>query len=420
MADDAAPAAFLVPAAQTIAARIATEPHPGDAFEAAVLLGRLGTPEGGFPTPEEVMSRQPDPIPLLNGLSTGEARRRAIEILRKQASNWRALCRETLLRGPQELWDTAIAELPETGEPPSIDSLTNELLEGPEQNLDLFSWLCRALLLERWHVAAGLKAIFEQLLTEGDKLARRKADRRSPTERFEANDTLTSIRQTLRSGQFRYFDQILKDISEAEASRLLFRVRQSSILTALYGRTLENRIIRRYPRLLVEEEKSRAAGPELIYATPAGIERRRKEHEDLVNVEIPNNSADIRRAAAEGDITDNADWRTAIEQQRILTAKASAMADELHRARPIEPSMVSTEHVSIGSRVTIENVATGEKATYAILGIWDADAERGIIAYPAPLAKAILRHPVGDVVTLDHAGEQATYRILAIEHALAR
>jgi len=127
---------------------------------------------------------------------------------------------------------------------------------------------------------------------------------------------------------------------------------------------------------------------------------------------------DIRRAAAMGDISDNADWRTAIQEQGVLNAKASQMADELLRARPIERSMVSTSQVSIGSRVTVENTATGEQATYAILGPWDSDAERGIIAYLAPLAKAFLRHGVGEEATFTHAGEETAYRIVAIESAL--
>jgi transcription elongation GreA/GreB family factor len=95
------------------------------------------------------------------------------------------------------------------------------------------------------------------------------------------------------------------------------------------------------------------------------------------------------------------------------------MADELQRARPIEPSMVHTDHVSIGSKVTVENLATGEQAAYALLGLWDADAEHHIMSYTAPLAKALIAHAVGDEVPFEHAGETATYRILRIESALA-
>ena len=94
------------------------------------------------------------------------------------------------------------------------------------------------------------------------------------------------------------------------------------------------------------------------------------------------------------------------------------MAEELSRARPIEPAMVHTDHVSIGSRVTIENTATGEQATYAVLGLWDTDAEHRIMSYTAPLARALTTHKVGEEITLEHAGATTTYRILRIESAL--
>jgi len=420
MAKDADPAAFLTPAAQTIAARITQDATPGAAYEASLLLTRLDADAGEFPTPEQILDQQTDPIPLLNELTTSQSRRHAFAALRERSEDWKAACHRILLRGPRELWESAAAALPETGEPPSIESLVQEVRDEPTLNLALFAWLCRGLFLKRWSLAPDPKPIFEQLLSEGDTLARRKAQQRWARARFDADEALAAVRQSLRAGELRYFQAILEDISEVEATRLLFRIRQSSVLGATLARTLESRIVRRYPRLLVEEEKPEAAAPEFIYAMPEGIERRRKEHEHLVNVEIPKNSEDIRRAVALGDITDSADWRTAIEQQRLLTARAAQITEELQRARPIEPSMVHTDHVSIGSRITVENTETGERATYSLLGTWDTDPERGIIAYNAPLAQALMRHRVGDEVTFTHAGEQTTYRIVAIENALEK
>lgn len=431
-APDADPAAFLLSAARTIAGRLATERSRGDAFEAAVLLTSLGVEAGTFPGPEEILAGEPDPIRLLSALRVSETRRIAMDLLRRREGSWRGLCREVMLRGPRELWETAIAELPETGEPPCVESLLAELMANPKGNLDLFAWLTRNVLLGRYRLSERVRParVFEEVLSQGDTVARRKADRRSPTERFDAEETLGNLRLTLRAGDLRYFDAIMDTIKEkagenektgeAEASRLLYRVRQSSILTATIARALESKIMRRYPKLLVEEERHEPTGPEPIYSTPEGIARHRAEHDHMVNVELPRNSADIRKAAAQGDLSDNADWRAAIQEQQVLNAKVIGIADELLRAQPIEPSMVRTEHVSIGCRVTLEDAATGEKATYVILGPWDSDEAHGIIAYMAPLALALMRHRVGNEVTLDHAGQQATYRILAIESAVEK
>lgn len=419
-APDADPAAFLLSAARTMAGRLAGEASRGDAFEASVLLTSLGAEIGTFPSPEEILGHEADPIRLLSGLRANDTRRTAMDLLHRREGSWRGLCREILLRGPRELWEAAIAELPETGEPPCVESLLVELMGSPRSNLDLFAWLTRSILVGRYRLSEKVRParVFEEVLTQGDVVARRKADRRSPSEHFDAQETLGNLRVTLRAGGLRYFDSIMEGAGEAEATRLLSRVRQSSILTATIARALENKIIRKYPKLLVEEERRETSQPEPIYSTLEGIARHRAEHDQIANVEIPRNSADIRKAAAQGDLSDNADWRAAIQEQQILNAKVIAIADELLRAQPIEPSMVHGEHVSIGCRVTLEETATGVKATYAILGPWDSDEARGIIAYLAPLAQALMRHRVGDEVTLDHAGQQATYRILAIGNAL--
>ena len=308
MAKDADPAAFLEPAAETLAARLGQAPPPAAAFEAALLLTSLCLDIGEFPSPAHILHAQADPIPLLSGLETEAARRHAMGILKEDSDNWPEACRDILMRGPADLWDIALADLPEAGDPPTRQSLAAELRDNPKLNLDLFSWLARGVLLGRIEAGVTPAAFFELLLTEGDELARRKAEQRPSEGPFGDMDTLNNVRQAIRAGDLGYFDPIMEQASETEASRLLFRVRQSSVLTELVAYQLERKIIRRYPRLLAEEQKeAEAAGPELIYATPQAIERRRTEHENLVNVEIPANEKRIAAAAAMGDISDNAD-----------------------------------------------------------------------------------------------------------------
>ncbi|HPD17615.1 MAG TPA: GreA/GreB family elongation factor [Planctomycetota bacterium] len=417
---EADPQAFLLPAARTIASRIASEPDPGAAVEAALLLTRLKLLAGEFPTPEELVARHKgNPVVLLNHLTTNASRARIFQMLRDQADDWRQVCRGILLEGPDALWEAAAAELPPDGDAPNIGTVVREVLANPKRHLSLFAWVCRNLLLERWPSPATRVDIFERLLKEGDELARRKAYQRGEWTPFSQADEMAEIRLTLRAGDLRYFDQMLAEISEVEASRLLFRIRQSSVLPEQFARLLEQKMVRKFPKLLVEEEHKTVEEPvQHIYATAQAIARRREEHDHIVNVLLPKNSEDIAKAKAMGDLSDNADFRAAIQEQHVLNAKALEMGEELLRARPIEPSMVAREHVSIGARVTVEDVATGKRQTFAILGPWDSDAEHGIIAYVAPLAQALMRHKVGDQVAFSHAGEDVTYRIVEIGSAL--
>ncbi|NQT85992.1 GreA/GreB family elongation factor, partial [bacterium] len=418
MARDADRSAFLEPAAAALAEGIGQTSRPGEAFEAAILLSHLNCEVPPHASPAEVLALQEDPILLLNQLATREARRLAFDSLKVTSENWPATCRDILTAGPRELWESAFADLPIEGDAPTVGTFVDEVLADPKVHIDLFAWLSRLLLAKRCPVERDDRMVFEKLLAEGNVIARRKEQRRVADSKFAQDDEMAACRLALRAGNLAYFDRILDASSETEAARLLLYVRQSSILTPQLHRTLESSLTRRYPSLLIDEEAARITGPQFIYATPEGIAMRVQEHEHLVNVLIPQNSEDIGRAAAQGDISDNADWRSAIEEQGRLTSLAGLMTQELQLARPIDASMVSKVNVSVGSRVTLECAETGEQATYSLLGVWDANSELGIIAYTAPLAQALIGHKPGEEVTLDHAGEQATYRILALSSAL--
>ena len=412
MARGADPEAFLVPAARALAEGIA-QAKPGPAFEAAALLSRLHVDAGPHPTPAQIIEQQEDPFFLLRSLKTTDARRLAFDLLQERTGAPEAICFRTLIEGPRELWDAAIAKLPRTGEGPSVAALVQHALASPKANLELFAWVCRNLLSDRWGITVGTSHLFDLLLTAGDEVARRKADE------FVAgtgkdDQALDDIRLTIRFDNMDYFDDLAGSISGAEAGRLLFRVRQSSVLSAQMARILENKLVRHHPRLLADERQE-AAGPQFIYCTQSGINRRRDQYEHLVNDLIPENAKDIGRAAALGDISDNADWRAAIQERDRLSALRGQMTDELQRARPIEPNMVSTDNVSIGSRVTVENLDTGQQDVYTLLGPWDSDPESNTISYTAPLAQALLRQKAGAETVFEHAGQKTRYKVLTIE-----
>ena len=418
MAPEADPEAFLHPAAEAIAERILDGGPPAERFEAALLLAELGLSGDEAPSPAGILAEQADPMRLLNGLTNTAARRHAVDLLRQTAESWREACRDILLRGPAELWDTAVAGLEDGEGEPSVLSVARELFGAPKQNLDLFAWLGRSLLSSRLACHLSTTQLFEAVLAEGDEVARRKALRGPTDGRFAQEATLAAFRTALRAGNLRYFDEVMADANEGEAARLLFRIRQSRVLTDQTAHQLERKITRKFPKLLiVEEAQQHAAETAYIYATPAGIAKRRAAHDHIMNVELPAIEKRIGAAAAMGDISDSADWRTAIEEREHLSRRVREMASELQLARPIEPAMVHTEHISIGSRITIENVDTGEQATYALLGLWDADAEQSIMSYTAPLARALMTRKVGEVIPFEHAGETATYRILGVESA---
>jgi transcription elongation factor GreA len=151
-----------------------------------------------------------------------------------------------------------------------------------------------------------------------------------------------------------------------------------------------------------------------IYCSREGIEKRSAEYTELIHVKIPENSADIGRAAAYGDLSENYEWTAAIEQQRQLTEKAAAMEAELRQARLIEDEKVVEGVVQPGTRVTFERA--GNAATITILGPWDS--AEGVVSYKAPMASGMLGAKAGETATLDLPEGTVQVLIKHVEAAL--
>jgi len=142
------------------------------------------------------------------------------------------------------------------------------------------------------------------------------------------------------------------------------------------------------------------AGPfwegNVIWTTKAGMERRSADLRELREVKIPANEEAIGRAAAFGDLSENAEWEAAMEEQRTLTARAMAIEDELRRADLLEEAALPYGTVCPGAVVTYRETESGQEHRIVILGPWDPESWRGIqvVSYKAPLAAGLLgRHP---------------------------
>jgi transcription elongation factor GreA len=154
---------------------------------------------------------------------------------------------------------------------------------------------------------------------------------------------------------------------------------------------------------------------DVVYTTEAGLEQRRAELEQLVHVRLPEVMREIGQAAQFGDISENAEYSAAVEERGRLAARAGRMQEELAEARPITRELATADHVTVGSRVRVRNLISGEEQTFTFLGPWDADPDRGIMAYNAPLGLAFMGKGIGDEVGYRAGTEERRWEVLAVE-----
>lgn len=132
--------------------------------------------------------------------------------------------------------------------------------------------------------------------------------------------------------------------------------------------------------------------------TPAGHAQMRAHLMKLKNVDRPANSRAIEIARGHGDLSENADYSAAKEEQGLIEAKIRELEAKILLSEVIDPTKLSGSRVKFGATVTIEDTENGEKQTYVIVGEHEADIKRGRIAVTAPLARSLIGKEIGDTV----------------------
>jgi len=141
-----------------------------------------------------------------------------------------------------------------------------------------------------------------------------------------------------------------------------------------------------------------------IYLTKKGLEELKVELDDLINVKRPANIIAIKEARALGDLSENADYDAARDEQAQIEGRIKKIEAMIENAEIIEET--AKDQVGIGSTVQIKYVDDdddddGETDEYMIVGSQEADPFMSKISNESPIARALLNKKVGDIVTVE-------------------
>ena len=133
--------------------------------------------------------------------------------------------------------------------------------------------------------------------------------------------------------------------------------------------------------------------------TPVGNERLKAQLKQLIEVDRPANARAIEVARGHGDLSENADYSAAKEEQAMIEARIQQLNAKIALAEVIDPVTLSGEKVMFGATVTIED-EDGEEKTYTIVGDDEADLKLGRISISSPVARGLIGRSVGDTAIL--------------------
>jgi len=149
--------------------------------------------------------------------------------------------------------------------------------------------------------------------------------------------------------------------------------------------------------------------------TPSGYATMKAHLLRLKNVDRPANSRAIEIARGHGDLSENADYSAAKEEQGLIEAKIRELEAKIAMAEVIDPTKLSGSRVKFGATVTIEDAESGESSTYVIVGEHEADIKKGRISIGAPLARAMIGKDLNDTVTVQSPKGKREYEVTKVE-----
>ncbi len=144
----------------------------------------------------------------------------------------------------------------------------------------------------------------------------------------------------------------------------------------------------------------------------------RDELHHLKTVERPTIVQAIAEARAQGDISENAEYDSAKEKQGFIEGRIQDLDGKLSNAQIIDPKAIGGDgKVVFGCTVQVEDLNSGVKSTYTLVGEDEADFKQGLLSYLSPIARALIAKFEGDVANVETPNGVKELEILAVSYA---
>ncbi|MDK2124786.1 transcription elongation factor GreA [Parachitinimonas caeni] len=154
-----------------------------------------------------------------------------------------------------------------------------------------------------------------------------------------------------------------------------------------------------------------------IPLTVIGAELLRNELQRLKSVERPNVIAAIAEARSHGDLSENAEYDAAKERQAFVEGRIAELEGKLSNAQIIDPKELDADgRVVFGATVDLEDLETGDKVAYQIVGDDEANIKLGKISVSSPIARALIGKVAGEVAEVMAPGGIREYEVLEVRY----
>lgn len=151
--------------------------------------------------------------------------------------------------------------------------------------------------------------------------------------------------------------------------------------------------------------------------TYGGLKKLEDELQDLKVVRRKEVAQKIKEAREQGDLSENAEYDAAKDEQRDIEARIEELEKILKNAEVVDEEEIDIDKINVGCQVRILDIEYDEELEYKVVGSTEANSLTGKISNESPVGKAILGAKVGDVVTVETPAGDLQYKILEIQRS---
>ena len=151
--------------------------------------------------------------------------------------------------------------------------------------------------------------------------------------------------------------------------------------------------------------------------TKEGLAKYEEELHDLKTVKLKEVAEKLKEAREQGDLSENAEYDAAKDEQRDIAARIEVIEKILKNAEVIDDSDVDTNKISIGCTVKLEDLEFDEEIEYKIVGSSEANSLKGKISNESPVGKALIGAKKGQTVSVETQAGIFKYKVLGIQRS---
>jgi transcription elongation factor GreA-like protein/transcription elongation GreA/GreB family factor len=318
-------------------------------------------------------------------------KKRTLTEFRKIQSNWKELFLFLLLSADQgTLRDYMLLELLAEKEEVLVKEKIEQLIANPSAYPDTFLWYFQKVMGQKkipFSDKEGRIRFFESLLILLSRIEQMP----------EHKDMIKKIHAILSGDRFAIVRQMMQEASAEEVKEFLLLATKCHSFNDHDIKILHSLSEVAHPSLMKAKKKSKLLDPDLqtIWTTQQGYTKLQQRIQQIATVETVENAREIESARAHGDLRENAEFKAALEKRDRLQGELKLLSDQLNHARIITLNDISVDVAGIGCIVECENT-TNKKVTYTLLGPWDADPDKNILAFQSKLAQSMKGLAVGE------------------------